>query len=107
MLFLILRIERKTLAENLTNLAETLKIVGPRGVHGAPLFQLQGPLALGGARAPPSATWSGGQDCRGKVKCQGLVEHCRLIITAGWHYTGMIGCWCPQGANIGIWEYLS
>ena len=55
--------------------AETQKIVGPCGVHGAPFFQLQGPLALGGARVPPSAKWSGGQDCRGKVKGRGLVEH--------------------------------
>ena len=57
------------LANNLTNLAE---IIGLWGCF----FQLQGPLVLGGARLPPSVKWSDGQDCRGKVKGQGLVEHC-------------------------------
>ena len=36
-------------------------------VHWAHFFQLQGSLTLGGARAPPSAKWSGGQDCQGKA----------------------------------------
>ena len=62
-LFLIFTFKDKNVADNLTNLAETLKIGGPRGVHGACFFQLQGPFALGCARAPPSANWIGGQDC--------------------------------------------
>ena len=66
----------QNLAENLTNVAETLKIFRPRGVNGPCFFKLQGPLAVGGARAPPSVKWSGGQDCRGKVKGKGLVAHC-------------------------------
>ena len=36
------------LAENLTNLAEILNIVGPCWIHEACFFQLHGPLALGG-----------------------------------------------------------
>ena len=51
------------LNENWTSLSETMKIVEPRGVHGACFFQLQGPLALGGARVPPSSKLSGGQNC--------------------------------------------
>ena len=51
------------LTENLTNFADTPKIVGPRRVHGACFFQLQGPLTLGGARVTPSVKGSGGQDC--------------------------------------------
>ena len=35
--------------ENLTNLAETLKIVGPPMAHATQFFQLQGTFALGGA----------------------------------------------------------
>ena len=63
MLFLIFTCKDSYLAENLTNLADTPKIVGPRRVHGACSFQLQGPLILGGARATPSVKRSGGQDC--------------------------------------------
>ena len=37
-------------------------------------FQLQGPLALAGPRALPSVKWSGGQDCRGKVKSEALLS---------------------------------
>ena len=65
-------IQRK---QNMTNLAETQKIIGPHRIHWPCLFQLQKPaLALGGARAE----WSGGQDCRGKVKGRGLVERWSL-----------------------------
>ena len=74
-LFLIFTFKDPNLSENLINLAETLNIVGPRGVHRARFFQLQGPLTLGGARAPPSVKGSGGQDCQGKVEGRGLVEH--------------------------------
>ena len=59
---------------NLTNLAETLKIVGPRRVYGACFFQFQGPLAIGGARVPSSTKGSGEQDCQGKGEGRGLVE---------------------------------
>ena len=61
-------------AENPTDLAETLKIVGPRGVHGARFFQLQAPLTLGGVRVPPSAKGSGEQDCRGKLRAEALLK---------------------------------
>ena len=61
--FLSFTFKDPNLAENLTNLAETLKIVGPRWVHRDRFFQLQGPLTLSGARAPPSVKGSGGQDC--------------------------------------------
>ena len=47
------------LAENLTNLADTPKIVGLCSVHGACFFQLQGPLTLRGTRATPSVKGSG------------------------------------------------
>ena len=63
MLFLVFIFNDHNLAENLTNFAENLKIVEPREVHGARFFQLQG------------LQESGGQDCQGKVKGQGLVEH--------------------------------
>ena len=62
------------------NLAETLKIVGPRGVHGARFFQLQGPLALDSIMVPPSTKGSGEQDCLGKVEDRGLVEPCLTIV---------------------------
>ena len=55
------------------------KIVGPHKVHGACFYQLQGPLALGGARAPPITTWNGDQDHGRKVKGRGLVEHCGTV----------------------------
>ena len=61
-LFQIFTFKDPNFEENLTNFEETLKIVGPRGDHGARFFQLQGPLALGGARALLSAKWSGGKD---------------------------------------------
>ena len=70
--FLFFTFKDNNLGENWTNLEETLKKVGP---HGACFFQLQESLALGGFRAPPSAKWSGGQDCGGKVNSRGLVEH--------------------------------
>ena len=59
-LFKIFSFEVSNLAENLTNLAVTIKLVGTCLVHGARFFQLQGSLALGGARAPASVKWSGG-----------------------------------------------
>ena len=40
-------------------------ILTPRGWYGL-LFSTPGPL--GGARVPPSAKWSGGQDCWGKIE---------------------------------------
>ena len=52
----------------------------PRGLWGR-FFQPQGPLVLGGARAPPSVKWTAGQDCREKVEGQGLVEHRSLALT--------------------------
>ena len=63
MLFLIFTFKDQNLAENLTNLTDTPKIVGLRRVHGARFLQLQGPLTLGGTRATPSVKGSGGQDC--------------------------------------------
>ena len=74
MSFLIFTFKDKNLEENLTNLAETLKIVGPHGVHRACFFQLYG----------PSAKSSGGQDCQGKIKGQGLVEHCWWTKDTDW-----------------------
>ena len=71
----ILSIQKSKFGGKSDKFAETLEIVGSRGVHGARFFQLQGPLALGGARVPSSAKWSGGQDCRGKVEGRGFVEH--------------------------------
>ena len=56
---------------------ETHNIVAQRGVQRACFFKLLGPLTLGGARAPPSVKWSGGQDCWGKAR--GIVEHCRTL----------------------------
>ena len=50
--FQIFTFKDPNLAECLTNLAETLKIVGPCRFHRACFFQFQGPLTLGGARAP-------------------------------------------------------
>ena len=41
---------------------------------GASFFHSRAPLALGESRATPSVKGSGGQDCRGKVEGQGLVE---------------------------------
>ena len=55
MVFPILTFNDKNLAGNLMNLAETLKISGHRRVQGDRFFQLQGPLALFRAWAPPSA----------------------------------------------------
>ena len=53
-------IQKSKLGGKSDKFAETLKIVGPRGVHGARFFQLQGPLALSGLRLPPSTKgpWS-------------------------------------------------
>ena len=55
----------------MTNLADSLKIDGPCGVHGACFSKLKGPLALGGVRVPPSTKVRGEHDCRGKVKGRG------------------------------------
>ena len=79
MLFKFFTFKDPYLAENLTNLADTPKIVGLCRVHGARFFQLQGPLTLGGTRATPSVKGSGGQDCWGKVEGQGLVEPCLQV----------------------------
>ena len=40
-------------------------ILTTRGWYGLPISTTG---ALGGARVPPSAKWSGGQDCRGKIE---------------------------------------
>ena len=63
MLFLIFTFKVPNLAGHLANLAETSKIVGPRGAHGARFFQLQGPLVLGHLVTWPSAKGNGGQNC--------------------------------------------
>ena len=47
----------------------------PPGLCGR-FFQLQGPFGPWWARAPPIVKWSDGQGCQGKVKGQGIVEHC-------------------------------
>ena len=41
--FLIFTFKDQNVGENLTNLAENLNTVGPRGIHRACFFQLQGP----------------------------------------------------------------
>ena len=76
MVFLIYTFKYPNFAENMTNFAETPKIVGPLGTPEACFCQLQGLLALDEVRALSSAKGSDGQDCRGKFKGRGLVEHC-------------------------------
>ena len=69
--------------ENLTNLAETLKIVGPRGVHGAHFFQIKGPLALDGVSVPPSAKGVVSRNVEGMSRPEALLnvhpENPRLV----------------------------
>ena len=65
MLFLIFKIKDKNLAGKSDKFGGNSKNC---------FFRLQGPLALGGVRVPPSTKGSGEQDCRGKVEGRGLVE---------------------------------
>ena len=74
MLFLIFTFKDKNLAENLTNLTDTPKIIGLCRFMGLAFCNCRGPLTLGGTRATPSVKGSGGQDCQGKVEGRGLVE---------------------------------
>ena len=69
--FLFSHSKTQILQENLTNFVKNSWT--PQGSWGS-LFQLQGPLALGGVRVPPSTNGSGEQDCRGKVKGRGFVK---------------------------------
>ena len=92
MSIIIFTFKDQNFAENLTNLAKTLKKIEPCWVHGACFFQLQGPLAIGGPRTL-STKWSGSQDCQGKGKGPGRVEHCCLWRSKNMVHSGLTILW--------------